>query len=126
MTEATKALLEWRECMARIYEADTCDMSAFSERYRSGKYDDEFDPISVGYQAITRALEREEALTAEIERLRKTVAIARTLSDTLYAYGYPVSDTAWAKSSGSMSVQARALHLAASSLRAALAGEVKP
>lgn len=44
----------------------------------------------------------------------------RTLSDTLNAYGYPVSAAHWKNASGSMSVQARALHLAAEGFRQAL------
>ena len=50
----------------------------------------------------------------------------RTLSDTLNAYGFPVSDEAWRKSSGSMSIQARGLHLAASSFRDALTQPQEP
>ena len=50
----------------------------------------------------------------------------RTLSDTLNAYGFPVSDEAWRKSSGSMSIQARGLHLAASNFRAALTQPQEP
>lgn len=49
----------------------------------------------------------------------------RTLSDMLKAYGFPVSDAAWKNSSGGMSIQARGLHLAAESFRAALAAQQK-
>lgn len=47
----------------------------------------------------------------------------RTLADTLRAYGYPVSDAHWKNASGDMSAQGRALHLAASSYRAALTSQ---
>jgi hypothetical protein len=47
------------------------------------------------------------------------IAKANTLSDTLNAYGYPVSDAHWNNSSGAMSIQARGLHLAAASYREA-------
>ena len=54
---------------------------------------------------------------ARIERL---VSVGRTLSDALRMYGYPVSEAHWKNRSGQMSVEARALHLAAESFRAAL------
>lgn len=55
-----------------------------------------------------------------LERLRDK---GRTLSDALNAYGYPVSAAHWEGASGGMSVQARALHLAADGFRQALSKE---
>lgn len=63
------------------------------------------------------------AATDYICAIEDALAKGRTLSDTLNAYGYPVSKAHWANASGQMSVQSRALHLAADGFRAALARE---
>lgn len=47
----------------------------------------------------------------------------RKLSDALQVYGYPVSDAHWANRKGGMSLEARALHLAAYPVRQALTQE---
>lgn len=65
--------------------------------------------------------ERIDAIEAKTKRTETLIAKARTLSDTLKAYGYPVSAAHWANASGQMSVQARALHLAAEGLIEGLA-----
>lgn len=57
------------------------------------------------------------ALETRNERLE---SVGLTLADALRCYGYPVSAAHWANASGEMSAQARALHLAAESFRAAL------
>lgn len=59
------------------------------------------------------------AATDLICELEGIIARANTLSDALNAYGYPVSDAHWKNASGSMSIQARALHLAAANYREA-------
>lgn len=63
------------------------------------------------------------AATDLICALEGALAQGRTLSDVLNAYGFPVSEAAWQKSSGEMSIQARGLHLAAKDFRAALSRE---
>lgn len=60
------------------------------------------------------------AATDYICALEGLIAKARTLSDTLNAYGFPVSEAHWRNASGGMAVEARALHLAALNLREAL------
>lgn len=62
-----------------------------------------------------------DLICAQEERIERLEAVGRTLADTLRMYGYPVSDAHWKNASGQMSAQARALHLAAESFRAALA-----
>ena len=57
------------------------------------------------------------AATDLICAMEDTIAKANTLSDMLNAYGFPVSDAHWKNASGSMSIQARGLHLAAASYR---------
>jgi len=69
----------------------------------------------------TRLKEKLDEAEAKTKRTETLIAKARTLSDTLKAYGYPVSAAHWANASGQMSVQARALHLAAESLIEGLA-----
>ena len=64
---------------------------------------------------------RIDAIEAKVKQAERLIAKARTLSDTLKAYGYPVSAAHWANASGQMSVQARALHLAAENLIEGLA-----
>ena len=59
------------------------------------------------------------AATDLICELEGIIARANTLSDALNAYGYPVSDAHWKNASGSMSIQARGLHLAAANYREA-------
>ena len=80
---------------------------------------DELPSIEGHKNALMRAvLEAAEAKAKQAENL---IAKARTLSDTLKAYGYPVSPAHWANASGQMSVQARALHMAAENLIEGLA-----
>ena len=62
------------------------------------------------------------SLLADRARMEKALAVGRTLADAVRLHGYPVSDEHWRKSSGSMSHQARALHLAATAFRQALDG----
>ena len=62
----------------------------------------------------------ETDLICEMER---ALAQGQTLSDVLSVYGFPVSDAAWRRSSGSMSFQARGLHLAASEFRKTIKSE---
>ncbi len=70
------------------------------------------------YYARAQAAEsRAEALTRENEGLR---AKGQTLLAALAVNGWPVSDEHWRRASGQMSIQARALHLAATDFKAAL------
>ena len=76
------------------------------------------DGLRPEYQTLeTRA----QAAEAKVKQAENLIAKARTLSDTLKAYGYPVSPAHWANASGQMSVQARALHMAAENLIEGLA-----
>lgn len=59
------------------------------------------------------------AATDLICAMEEIIAKANTLSDTLNAYGFPVSDAHWKNASGGMSIQARGLHLAAANYREA-------
>lgn len=59
-------------------------------------------------------------LATILARVAELEAKGRTLADTLRMYGYPVSEAHWRSASGSMSAEARALHLAAESFRALL------
>lgn len=63
------------------------------------------------------------AATDLICEMERALAQGQTLSDVLSVYGFPVSDEAWRKSSGSMSFQARGLHLAASEFRKTIKSE---
>lgn len=63
------------------------------------------------------------AATDLICEMERALAQGQTLSDVLSVYGFPVSDAAWRRSSGSMSFQARGLHLAASEFRKTIKSE---
>lgn len=63
------------------------------------------------------------AATDLICAMEHALAQGQTLSDVLSVYGFPVSDEAWRRSSGSMSLQARGLHLAASEFRKTIKSE---
>lgn len=83
-----KALLEWRECEALACIAESDPRRAW--RYREGDADHlfgSFTPSSTEI-AITRALEREAVLTAEIKRLRE----ALTPFADQYGYDIPRPD----------------------------------
>ena len=74
-----------------------------------------------GWLSAARRMREAIALICDQEaRIERLEAVGRTLADTLRMYGYPVSDAHWRNASGQMSAQARALHLAAESFRAAL------
>ena len=76
---------------------------------------------------VTKTMKLGEAMmfaaTDLICAMEHALAQGQTLSDVLSVYGFPVSDEAWRKSSGSMSFQARGLHLAASEFRKTIKSE---
>ncbi len=78
-----------------------------------------FDPPTC--LGLIDALSSERTARQDAEaRVKALEATGQALSDTLLAYGFPVSAEHWKNSSGAMSVQARGLHLIAERFRAAL------
>lgn len=91
---------------------------AASKAWSADKLDQIEETMRLGEAMMFAAT---DLICAQEERIERLEAVGRTLADTLRMYGYPVSDAHWKNASGQMSAQARALHLAAESFRAALA-----
>lgn len=100
--ELTKARQAWNSA-CKAWSADNLDQIE--------------ETMRLGEVMMFAATDLIAALETRIERLE---SVGLTLADTLRCYGYPVSAAHWANASGEMSEQARALHLAAESFRAAL------
>ena len=117
-TPDTEALRRVAGAAVKSYRDDAPDKAAAID------FDVTFDPPTV-----LALLDERDAAANRISELEARVGVleakGKTLEAALAVNGYPVSDAHWRNASGDMSIQARALHLAATDFRAALTPQEK-